>query len=250
MAWTHQDLSRAARRRLPALDARGPSADLALTALGGAVAVPAIGAALGGTAGPGLAGALGVYAVAAGLATRSMMRRYPHEDVGLCNLVTLLRLVLTCALIAPLLSGTEAHWGLFLVAAAALSLDGLDGWLARRQRLASGYGARFDMEVDSLLALVLAVMAWTSGNAVGVVVLLGLPRYAFGAATLVLPWMRRELPERFSRKVVCVLQLGTLIVLQLPFVPGTVSAILVAVASGALAWSFARDIAWLGQARA
>jgi phosphatidylglycerophosphate synthase len=250
MAWTHHDLSRAARRRLPAPGFLGPSGDLALAAAGGALAVPALGAALGGTAAPALAGALVVYALGAGLATRAMLRRYPHEGVGLCNLVTLVRLVLTCALIAPLLSGTAAHWGLFVVAALALSLDGLDGWLARRQRLASGFGARFDMEVDSLLALVLALMAWTSGTAVAAVVLLGLPRYAFGAAGLVLPWMRRDLPDRFSRKAVCVLQLGTLIVLQLPFVPGAVAGLLVAVACGALGWSFWRDIAWLRQARA
>jgi phosphatidylglycerophosphate synthase len=39
-----------------------------------------------------------------------------------------------------------------------LALDGLDGWLARRFGLASAYGARFDMEVDGFLILVLALL--------------------------------------------------------------------------------------------
>lgn len=75
-----------------------------------------------------------------------MARSYPHRALGLCNLVTLLRLALMSALVAPLVSGSGAQWGVLMVAAVALALDGVDGWLARRQHLVSQFGARFDME--------------------------------------------------------------------------------------------------------
>ncbi len=41
----------------------------------------------------------------------------------------------------------------------------LDGWLARRSRMASDFGARFDMEVDALLVMVLSILAWQFGKA-------------------------------------------------------------------------------------
>ncbi|MDG4647785.1 CDP-alcohol phosphatidyltransferase family protein [Roseibacterium sp. SDUM158017] len=253
MTLTNFDRTRAAHRRLPLLPAQGPAGDFARAALAGAVATLVLAAALtgwDGAFGAGLAAGMAVYAAAAFAAALEMHRRYPHPVVGLCNLVTLLRLVLAASLVPALVAGTGPGWGLFAVAVVALSLDGADGWLARRQGLVSHFGARFDMEVDSLLGLILATMAWTSGNAPAAVILLGLPRYVFGAAGLVLPWLRRDLPERFSRKAVCVVQLATLIVLQLPIVPQGLSAGLVTLAAGALAWSFARDVIWLRQARA
>ena len=41
--------------------------------------------------------------------------------------------------------------------------DGLDGWLARRLRLISSFGARFDVEVDALLLVILATLVWQAG---------------------------------------------------------------------------------------
>ncbi len=80
-------------------------------------------------------------------------------------------------------------------------------------------------------------------------VLLGLPRYLFAAAGMVLPWMRRDLPERFSRKAVCVLQLGTLIALQAPILPPVLAVFLVPTVAAALAWSFVKDMLWLWRRR-
>jgi phosphatidylglycerophosphate synthase len=248
MTSTHLDPSGAARRR-PLLRLRGPVGEFAVAALAGGGLVLALGVALGAEGAADLAAGLAIYAAGALAAGGLMRRTYPHAHVGHCNLVTLLRLALASALIPPLAAGAEAHWGLFAVAAVALSLDGVDGWLARRNGHVSAFGARFDMEVDSLLALVLAVGAWSAGGAPFAVVLLGLPRYLFGAAGVLLPWLRAPLPERFSRKAVCVIQLGALILLQLPLLPGWASALLAAVAGAALAWSFARDILWLRQAR-
>jgi phosphatidylglycerophosphate synthase len=206
--------------------------------------------AFGGVPQPAIVAALAVYGVGALLALRAMRRSYPFPAVGLCNLVTLTRLVLVSALVVPVLAPLDAAWTVFAIAALSLSLDGVDGWLARREGLASTFGARFDMEVDSLLALVLALNAWASGAAGALVLILGLPRYAFAAAGLVLPWLGGALPDRFSRKAVCVLQIAALIALQLPFVVPPASQVLVAVTALALLWSFGKDILWLWRTRA
>lgn len=178
-----------------------------------------------------------------------LQARYPHRVLGLCNVVTLLRLVLVAALLAPLFTPAAQPWTVFWLAALALALDGVDGWLARRSGLVSDFGARFDVEVDSALALVLALHALAAGKAGIAVLLLGLIRYVFVLAGLVLPWLRAPLPPRFGRKAVCVLQLAVLIALQLPFVTSPVSDLLVLVAAAALVHSFGRDIAHLYRGR-
>lgn len=189
------------------------------------------------------------YMVGIALALGLLRRGYPHGTLGLCNLVTLGRFALTAALLAPLVDDA-APWAVFVVAALALSLDGVDGWLARREGLSSAFGARFDMEVDSALAMILALNAWASGTAGAIVLLIGVPRYAFAAAALVWPWLDRPLPDRFSRKTVCVAQIATLIALQLPPLAASVANPVVAVVAAALVWSFGRDVLWLWRARA
>jgi phosphatidylglycerophosphate synthase len=190
------------------------------------------------------------FALASALAAGALHRHYPHPHLGLCNVVTLMRLALTMVLVAPLVAGSGASWFVFGVATIALTLDGFDGWLARRHGKASTFGARFDMEVDSVLALILAASAALGSGAGAAAILLGLPRYIFAAAAWAFPWMRREVPERLSRKCVCVLQLGALIALQAPILPDSVATILVPVVAGGLAVSFAVDVVWLWRRRA
>ncbi|MCL3883236.1 CDP-alcohol phosphatidyltransferase family protein [Marivita sp. GX14005] len=190
-------------------------------------------------------GALAGFALGAALTWHGLHRGYPHARLGGGNLVTFARLAMTSALIAPMLAGVGASWPVFALAVIALSLDGVDGWLARRQGLVSRFGARFDMEVDSALALVLALNAFTGGAAGWAVLVLGLPRYLFIAAGAVLPWMRRDLPERFSRKAICVAQLGALIALQAPILPQALAWALESAVALALLLSFGRDILWL-----
>ncbi len=193
--------------------------------------------------------ALGVFAGAAGLAGRGLYLRYPHAHLGWCNVVTLARLAMVAALIVPVAAGAAPSWAVFGLALVALSLDGIDGWLARRQGAVSRFGARFDMEVDSLLALTLALMAAVAAGLGAWVILLGLPRYAFAVAAWALPWMRRDLPERFSRKAVCVIQIAVLIALQVPVMPMSLAVGLAGFAALALGWSFAVDLMWLWRRR-
>ena len=79
--------------------------------------------------------------------------------------------------------------------------------------------------------------------------LLGVPRYAFGAAALAAPWLKGPLADRASRKVVCVLQLVALLVLQVPFLPAPVALAMVGVTAGLLLWSFGSDVVALRRAR-
>ncbi|MFK7793558.1 MAG: CDP-alcohol phosphatidyltransferase family protein [Devosiaceae bacterium] len=193
--------------------------------------------------------ALSLYGLAVLLVGFGLSRTYPHARLGLCNIVTLTRLVIVAALAGALLSGLDPSWPIFLLAALALSLDGVDGWLARRQNLSSAFGARFDMEVDAAFALMLALLAGASGSAGPYVILLGLPHYIFLVAKFLLPWLGGALPDRYGRKVVCVAQLATLIALQLPFaISGSIDLVIIMVAL-ALAWSFGRDILWLWRSR-
>lgn len=184
------------------------------------------------------------------LATAILIRHhYPHQRLGACNVITLLRGALVCALLAPLASGAAAGWGVAAVGGLALALDGVDGWLARRSGLASAFGARFDMEVDAALALVLSLHI-LSGTVVGAeVLLLGTIRYGFVAAGRFLPWLTGPLRPRFRRKLVCVIQLATLVLLQLPELSADQAIWLARAAAVALVWSFAVDIAWLWRHR-
>lgn len=191
------------------------------------------------------AGALGlallVYAVGAGIAIAGMHLFYPHQMLGAANCVTLLRLMLVAVLAATLI-GEADPWSVLAIATLVLSMDGIDGWLARRQGLVSRFGGQFDMEVDSLFALMLALAVWLMGHAPMAVLLLGLPRYAFGLAGWVWPWINRPVPDSFSRKLACVVQIMTLIALLVPQIAMLAAVPLISAALGILALSFGRDI--------
>jgi len=195
---------------------------------------------------PALTAALLGMAAVTGL----MARHYPHRVFGWGNAVTLLRASLTIAFLTPLIGGVPAGWTVAAVAAIALALDGVDGQLARRHGRASAFGARFDVEVDSILALLLALNAVAAGHGGPVVLFLGLARYLFILLGFACPWLTGPLPPRFRRKAVCVLQMTALIALQLPGLPGGVEAAVAFGATAALAWSFAVDIVWLWRHRA
>ncbi len=200
--------------------------------------------------------ALTAFAVVAVTAFVGMGTAYPHGRLGLCNVVTLARAALAAVLAAPLVTpdllprSGELGWMLVGVALVAFALDGVDGWLARRSGLASRFGARFDMEVDAALALILALLALQADKAGSWVLLLGAMRYLFVAASWVLPWLSGDLPERFSRKTVCVVQIGVLVALLSPLVQPPVSSLMALAATGLVAWSFAVDIVWLARRRA
>ncbi len=188
------------------------------------------------------------YLVASLVSLAAFTRSYPYDAMGLCNAVTLARLMLVGVLIAAVFDQTDRLWTVFAVAAVALSLDGVDGWLARREGHASQFGARFDVEVDAAFALTLAVLAHVCAGAGAHVLLLALPHYLFSAAAMLFPWLGGPLPARFSRKAICVFQLSVLLAILAPPVQPPVSDGLVGLALAALAWSFWVDIRTLQRA--
>ncbi|MDP5308197.1 CDP-alcohol phosphatidyltransferase family protein [Paracoccus spongiarum] len=226
-----------------------PVAPLARAALAGLALMLACRAAglPGGAAGWAAAAALYLAGVAA--VARLMRRHYPHDRLGPGNLVTLLRGALVAALLAPLAGGAASGLPVALLGGLALALDGVDGWLARRSGLASDFGARFDVEVDAALALILSLHALAGGGIGAEVLALGVMRYGFVAAGAAWPWLRAPLPPRRSRKAICVVQLAALLVLQLPGLPVEAAVWLTRGAAAALAWSFAVDVLWLAAGR-
>jgi phosphatidylglycerophosphate synthase len=140
-------------------------------------------------------------------------------------------------------------WSAVAAATLAAVLDGVDGWLARRSGMASEFGARFDMEVDALLILVLAMLVWWWQRAGAWVLLAGLLRYLFVAAGWLLPWMRRPLTPTRRARVICVVQIVTLIVAIAPIIPRPLSAPVAAAGLLALSYSFVVDTVRLWRSR-
>jgi len=203
----------------------------------------------------GAAAGLMAFAVMASFTGVALARHYPHRRLGIANIVTLTRTGIIAGLFAPLTApgliadNATLAWTILGIAVFSLSLDGVDGFFARRQKLTSDFGARFDMEIDSIFALLLAVLAWQSGKAGVWVLLLGSMRYLFLSAALVWPWLMAQLPDRFSRKAICVIQIAVLIGLLAPIIDGPLSWAMAAIGTLLLVYSFGRDVIWLARHR-
>lgn len=168
------------------------------------------------------------------------------------NFVTAARAVLV-VLLATLIAGDASRstaWVGVIAATAAAVSDGIDGWLARRTDTSSRFGARFDMETDAALILVLSILVWQWEKAGPWVLAIGLMRYLFVAAGWVLPWMRGRLTPTLRGKTVAVWQMVTLIVSIGPIVPVWLSTTGCAVSLTLLVWSFAIDVGRLWDGRA
>jgi phosphatidylglycerophosphate synthase len=173
--------------------------------------------------------------------------------LGWPNRVTLSRAglvsILAAALIEPSLYRDQG-WAVAGFALLVLALDGLDGWLARRLDECSDFGARFDMEVDAALIMVLCLGTMAADLAGPWVLLIGLMRYAFVLAGVSLHWLDKPLPPSFRRKLVCVWQVSSLVLVLTPIVSQAIATVVLMSALVALAWSFAVDVAWLRRHRA
>jgi phosphatidylglycerophosphate synthase len=211
-------------------------------------------AALSATVDLGLLGWLvgSAFAVGLGVLVAGAARRAGSTALGPADLVTLARSVLvggvTAIVAEGLLTGRVAPVAtLVVLAAVALALDGVDGRVARRTRTVSAFGARFDMEVDSFLVLVLSVHAATSVGPWALAI--GAMRYVYVAASWILPWLRGALPVRYSAKVVAASAGVNLVVVASGLLPHTLAVVLVLATLGAVTWSFGKSVVWLWRAR-
>ena len=166
-------------------------------------------AVLAATAGVGAAGWIVGVACAATMAAalaRGLASRR-GERLGPASWVTLARATLAVG-VAALVAASFAHDTpvalLVTLAAVALALDAVDGWLARRTGTATALGARFDGEVDAFLILALSIYVAPAYGAW--VLAIGAARYLFLAGEWLLPWMRAPLPPRRWRRIVAAAQ--------------------------------------------
>lgn len=193
--------------------------------------------------------------LAFGLATWAVLNRAllrtRTRTFGPANRVTLGRAILVGAVTALVADSFQSSppVSLFVgLTAVALILDGVDGQVARRTNTSTALGARFDMEVDAFLILVLSVyVAMSMGPWV---LLIGLMRYVFVAAAKVAPWLNNSLPHSMARKTVAAVQGVFLLVAASGLLPYAAGFGLVALALGSLLWSFGRDVVWLFHNRA
>ncbi|MDQ1642782.1 MAG: hypothetical protein QOJ90_2133 [Actinomycetota bacterium] len=169
---------------------------------------------------------------------------------GPANRVTIARATLVgavAALVADTFRGAASVPVLVGLAAVALVLDAIDGWVARRTATTSPLGARFDAEVDSFLILVLSGYVASSGA--WWVLTIGAARYAFVVAGRLLPWLRRPLPARYWGKVVAAIQGITLTVAAADVVPRSWMQVALVASLALLMESFGRSVWWLWRRR-
>lgn len=172
---------------------------------------------------------------------------HPFPRFGAANYVTMFR-AMAVALVAALIGepgSARLLWLMIAIVTLVAVLDGADGWLARRTGLASGFGARFDMETDAALILVLSVLVWRHDKAGSWVWMCGLMRYLFVGAGWLLPWLAAPLRSTRRGKTVAVVQYIGLGVALAPIVTPRLSSTVAALTLAALGWSFAVDVMWL-----
>jgi phosphatidylglycerophosphate synthase len=146
----------------------------------------------------------------AALLSRGLTRASRHA-LGPADRVTLARAVLVCGVAGltadAALSARSPVVLLVALSSVALTLDAVDGAVARRTDTESALGARFDMETDAFLILVLSLhvsrdLGWW-------VLAIGLARYALllvAVAARWAPWLRGQVAPRRWRKVVAAYQ--------------------------------------------
>lgn len=190
-----------------------------------------------------------LYAVLAGLLLASAPPTLPGPGLGPANRITLSRAVLVLSvaglLLHPSALTTAGRWWVVVTGTVVMVLDGFDGWVARRTDTATDFGARFDMETDAFLMLVLSAMVWIEDRAGAWVLLIGGMRYLFVAAGLLVLRLRAPLFPSLRRRVVCVVQGVGLLVCLGPIIPGPMAVAVAALALASLVWSFGVDTVWL-----
>lgn len=180
-------------------------------------------------------------------------RHSRSRSFGIADVVTLVRGLGVCflaGLALQVLAGELGRHGvltMIILGTLCLTLDGVDGRVARARGEASAFGARFDVEIDAAMLVVLSVAVAALGIAGWWVMAIGALRYGYVATSLVVPALRSPLPYRYSGKVVAVFQaLALLAALTFRLAQGEhwLSNTLLLLALASLCWSFGRSVIW------
>jgi phosphatidylglycerophosphate synthase len=220
--------------------------------VGGLVAQVVLLSILAGTVGLGAAGwTVGIAcAVTMAAALAHGLARNSDERLAPASWITLARATLAVG-VAALAADSFAHdipvALVVTLAAIALCLDPVDGYLARRTGTETELGARFDGEVDAFLILALSVYVAPACGAW--VLAIGAARYLFLAGEWLLPWMRAPLPPRRWRKLVAATQGVVLTVAAAGVLPLALTQALLLAALALLTASMVECVWWLRRQR-
>lgn len=178
------------------------------------------------------------------LALGHLRGRHPFPRFGPANQLTTVRAVLAVLVTSLIGEHTrsltaEAAIGMGL---ATVVLDGVDGWLARRARMTSAFGARFDMEVDALLIQALAILAWRYEKAGPWVLCSGLIRYGFMTAGWLWRWLQQPLAPTLRGRAIAVMQVAALLLAMVPAIRAPFSGLIATLGLLALSYSFLVDV--------
>jgi phosphatidylglycerophosphate synthase len=186
--------------------------------------------------------------LAALVAWHSRARRF-----GIADVVTLTRGLGVCFLAGLALQALvgdlarHAVLTMIIMGTLCLTLDGVDGRVARARAEVSAFGARFDVETDAAMLAVLSVAVAALGIAGWWVMAIGVLRYGYVATSLFVPALRTPLPYRYSGKVIAVAQAVALLAaltFRLTHGEHWVSTGLLLAALASLCWSFGRSVLW------
>jgi len=195
--------------------------------------------------------AVALYVALGALLLAMLPPSSPGPDLGPGNRLTLLRatLVLPLATLAvlPGVFTQQGYWWIVGLSTVALLMDSLDGPLARRTGSESAFGARFDMELDAFLLLVLSALLWQNEKVGSWVLLIGGLRYFFVLGGLLWPPLRAALPPSRRRKVICAVQGIVLVTCLAPVIRPAPASAIAASALLLLVYSFVVDGWWLAR---
>jgi FkbM family methyltransferase len=193
--------------------------------------------------------ALAAFALIA-IAIRLGLVDHGGRAFGLANTLTLARAVIACLVVATVAGSLDlaAQWTVAAIAGLAIALDGVDGWIARRDGLASRFGARFDMEIDALTILALAVTLAAHAVVGPWILASGLLRYAYVVAGWLWPPLGGLLPYSERRRVCAVVQGVSLVLAMIPALPPGAADALAAAGLATAVMSFGTDIVAIAHA--
>ena len=183
-----------------------------------------------------------------------LIARYSRtRSLRIADLVTLIRGLGVCFLAGLALQAWASDLArngiltMIIMGTVCLTLDGVDGRVARARGETSAFGARFDVETDAAMLIVLSVAVAALGIAGWWVLAIGAMRYGYVAASLIVPALRTPLPYSYSGKVIAVIQavaLLTALAFGLTHGAHWVPTALLLVALALLGWSFGRSVLW------
>ncbi|WP_210191728.1 CDP-alcohol phosphatidyltransferase family protein [Rhodomicrobium vannielii] len=195
-----------------------------------------------------------VFALLACLVNAGLRLHAPHRHFGIANSITLSRAAFGVLLVGlavqqaeggGLLTDAAFRWNLIAAAIIALLLDGADGWIARRGRMTSEFGARFDTETDALFVMAMTLMLTEAGIVGAWVLANGLIYYVFRLASHIWPVLGGPLFPSWRRKAVCVVQIALLVAALTPVMPGWAASLCCLTGLALLLYSFGIDTVWL-----